>query len=286
MNVPSLASVVNARRQKWYQFLKPFTRSIATCSSFASLGCSTNANFVPRHAICWHKKRGQRSPTNASTATVGSNMATLLERTMRFVAALTDWVDQHRLDRLAVQQPNCTPHVARCLRPRLSGNKVVCSSKAHTDGVLVLFVGSLLAVIEHGVLWFHSSTISLTSRARTDVLARSLLHCWALSLLVSCARYNDSVTSSDEEEHNTWNPLLDTLRALTAVLLRRHLGSQTGAYSQSCSEHHVVVRNGTKPPVSSSASFSASVDCEHWPTCHQAVHMRPEKISTTQGPEP
>ena len=41
-------------------------------------------------------------------ATVGSSIATVHEGTVRFIAAVTDWFDQHRLDRLTVQQQKYT----------------------------------------------------------------------------------------------------------------------------------------------------------------------------------
>ena len=67
-----------------------------------------------------------RCPTSASAG--NPCMAAVLERTIRFVAALTGWFDQHRLARFTVPQQKFTPHVARWLRPRLSRNKAACSS--------------------------------------------------------------------------------------------------------------------------------------------------------------
>ena len=55
-------------------------------------------------------------------------------------------------------------------------------------------------------------TISFAPRVRTEVLARSLLHCWALSHLVSCAqRPGTTAVSPGLTKRNTsWDPLLDT----------------------------------------------------------------------------
>ena len=187
------------------------------------------------HHICWlrvktpsfvGKKNGLKDAQQVHLLeTVGSSIATDLERTIRLVAALTNWVDQQRLVRY-------TPHVAKWLRPLPSGNKDACTSKAHNGGVIVSFVGSLLAVTDQSVRWFRSNTMTIASRARTEVLARSLLHCWALSLLVSCAQRPGTMTVSPAlTKRSTMCRTRCWMRWSNVVLPRRHGGSQTGAWT-------------------------------------------------------
>ena len=84
------------------------------------------------------------------------------------------------------------------------------------------------------LFWLRAKTSE--QRARTEVQACSLLHCWALflfslSLGVMCpqTRCNGSVTSSDEEEHNVWNPLEDTLVEYQSVPLLQSDAQDPGA---------------------------------------------------------
>ena len=81
---------------------------------------------------------------------------------------------QRRLERLTVQQQKYTPHVARCLRPLLVQATRLPARATHT--AMASVCRSLGHVTEQIVRWFRSNTISTASRARTEVLARSLPH--------------------------------------------------------------------------------------------------------------